>query len=57
MTADHPEERGRVPVSDLRELVGEWVNLSETWVDADPEASATYRGCAKDLEELVAEYE
>ena len=56
MTADHPEEP-TVPVSDLGELVGEWVNLSETWVDADPEASATYRGCAKDLEELVAEYE
>ena len=53
MTADHPEERGRVPVSDLRELVKEWREYTEPM---DRETQGWYY-CAIQLEELVAEYE
>ena len=52
MTAENPEEPGRVPVSDLRALVEEWREF-----EADREGSPWLTHAAKDLEELVAEYE
>ena len=53
MTAEHPEEPGRVPVRDLRELVEEWSNTN-----TDPTLYRDSLSRAIDeLEELVAEYE
>jgi hypothetical protein len=70
MTAENPEEPGRVPVSDLRALVEEWEDEIETTREANRKWSgekkyihyrdgkATAMGHTKeDLEELVAEYE
>jgi hypothetical protein len=59
MTAENPEEPGRVPVSDLRELIGEWGQFTDVtdWNDYNKGVSDGVNGCAKDLEELVEQYE
>jgi len=58
MTADHSDEP-TVPVSDLRELIDEWGVFAGVtdWNDYNKGVSDGVNGCAKELEELVAEYE
>jgi len=49
----------QVPVSDLRELIDEWGVFGDVtdWNDYNKGVSDGVVECAKELEELVAEYE
>ena len=61
MTQEHPEQPGRVPVGELRELVEEQKDRAsqyETFNDAHMEGlSKGYQQCADELETVIERYE
>jgi len=56
MTADHPEEPGRVPVGELRELLEMWDEIS-TYDEMPDGQRAIFAVCAKELRGVVERYE
>ena len=59
MTAEHPEQPGRVPVDELTELVEEWRHEYEmpAGTGGHLEVAKAFEKCGNELEELVEEYE
>ena len=54
MTAEHPEQPGRVPVGELRELVEQWRQYNDGYAG---EGMDLYSNCANDLEAVIERYE
>ncbi len=60
MTEDHPEQAGRVPVDELKELVEEWRRKADgSKIISDEQLGEVriYAKTADELQELVEQYE
>ena len=61
MTEDHPEQPGRVPVGELRELVEVWEDKVECYEPIEARwtegIQRDYTDCANDLEAVIERYE
>ena len=58
MTQEHPEQPGRVPVGELRELVEHWRQKAEKKTGDDWESVAIgQEWCAEELEAVIDKYE
>ena len=58
MTQELPEQPGRVPVGELRELVEEWRDYRDEAVNDELDGYAGgHTECIKDLEAVIERYE
>ena len=52
MTAEHPEQPGRVPVGELRELIDRWEAMAELQSNG-----IVHQECADELEAVIERYD